>query len=61
MMDKVLLKLSLEALQSMLRVVFDISMLTTDSFWQDDPLMMHLAETNQKVKEKLESLSEVKE
>jgi len=61
MIDKILLKLSLEAFQSMLEVVFDISMLTTDSFWQEDPFMLHLAETNIKVKEKLESLSEVKE
>lgn len=61
MIDKIMLKLSLEAFQSMLELVFDISMMSSDSFWQDDPFMMHLAETNLKVKEKLESLSEVKQ
>ena len=58
MIDKILLKMSLEALLSVLDVVFDISMIASDKYWQEDELMLHLADTRIKVKEKLESLEE---
>lgn len=56
MIDKILLKMALEALLSVLDVVFDISMISSDKYWQEDELMLHLADTRIKIKEKLESL-----